>query len=456
MSEPRLRYASYHLHLVNLFTEPHRATPTFWEQAALVQALDQALDLLETDPVFRHLTVVGGSAVLEDYLRLRPEHFERLEAAVRRGALLINPFYTLPQPSAHTAEGLIRNLLRGTATAQVFGGAMPIALCLNTGFLDTYLPQVLRGFNIQAILTNAEPYSHPLQEQLWQGADGTQILWARIAKPHPLEESIANVRHRLAPHNLSGHLMLPYPWSAQGVARAGVASIRQALPQDIVLHSTPMAYAKAAQATINRENLPPYKGGYLFAEFFRGTQVFDGFWQLEGYLTECVEPLIAAAAIHGDSRLPKQPQRLVAQLWQPLFDQHAHYQHHQRQVDVAHLQSEQAAYLEMLKTLVGTLADSAPIRQAYLGEVVWADHDLFALKAAKLPDDPAREGLIVRGSLDSAESAWVTLTPCRRFAVCEVVSLAEVPSGGKLATESDGSFRFRAEPHHYYTFWLHD
>ncbi len=455
MSEPRLRYASYHLHVVNLFTEPHRINPTFWEQAALVQALDQALDLLETDPVFRHLTVVGGSAVLEDYLRLRPEHFECLEAAVRRGALLINPFYTLPQPSAHTAEGWIRNLLRGTATAQVFGGAMPIALCLNADFLDTYLPQVLRGFNIQAVLTNAA--FHAVQEQLWQGADGTQILWAGIPQPRSFEESAADARHALAPHSLSGHLMLPYQWSAQAAdaAHTWQASTLQILPQDIVLHSTPMAYAKAAQATINRENLPPYTGGYLFAEFFHDTQAFDGFWRLERCLTECVEPLIAAAALRGDSRLPKQPQRLVAQLWQPLFDQHAHYQHHHHH-RMAHLQSEQAAYLETLKALIGTLAESSPIRQSYLEDLVWADHNLFSLTAAKLPDDPTREGLIVRGSLDSAESAWVTLTPCRRFAVCEVVSLAEVPSGGKLATESDGAFRFRAEPHHSYTFWLHD
>ena len=453
MSKPRLRYASYHLHFVNLLTLPHRANPTFWEQAALVQALDQALDLLETDPTFRHLTVVGGSAVLEDYLRLRPEHFERLEAAVRRGALLINPFYVLPQPSAHTAEGMIRNLLRGTATAQVFGGAMPIALCLNAGSLDTYMPQVLRGFNLQAVLTNAN--FHAVQEQLWEGADGTQILWAGIPQPRSLEESAVNARHTLAPHSVSGHLLLPYVWSAQtaDAAHTWLASTLQALPQDIVLHSTPMAYAKAAQAAVNRENLPPYKDGYLFTEFFNGTQISSDFWRLERCLTECAEPLIAAAAIRGDSRLPKQPQRLIAQLWQRLFDQHADY--HQKS-DLERLQAEQAVYFEMLESLVGTLAESSPIRQSYISDLVRADHDLFALKAAKLPDDPTRKGLIVRGSLDSKDAVWVTLTPFRRFAVCEVVSLAEVPSGGQLALEEDGSFRFRAEPQHYYTFWLHD
>lgn len=453
MSEPRLRYASYHLHLVNLFTAPHRPNPTFWEQAALVQALDQALDLLETDPAFRHLTVVGGSAVLEDYLRLRPEHFERLEAAVRRGALLINPFYVLPQPSAHTAEGLIRNLLRGTATAQVFGGAMPITLCLKADFLDTYLPQVLRGFNIQAVLTNV--VFHDVSEQLWEGKDGTQILWAGVPQPHSFEESATNARHRLAPHSLSGHLMLPYQWSAQGAdaARTWFANATQALPHDILLHSTPIAYAKAAQTAVNRENNPPHTGGYLFTEFFHGTQGVDEFWQLERYLTECIEPLIAAVALSGDSRLPRQPQRLVAQLWQPLFDQHARY-HQTSESD--HLPLAPSAYLETLKTLIGTFADPSPNRQAYFEDLVRADHDLFAIRAAKLPDDPARGGLIVRGSLDSTDPAWVTLTAYQRFAVCEVVSLAEVPSGGKLAIESDGSFRFRAEPHHFYTFWLHD
>ena len=38
----------------------------------------------------------------------------------------------------------------------------------------------------------------------------------------------------------------------------------------------------------------------------------------------------------------------------------------------------------------------------------------------------------------------------------EVATLDEAPTGGKLATESNGAVRFKAAPHRILTFWFHD
>jgi hypothetical protein len=188
------RYASYHWHILSTLAQRHCAAPTFQAQCALVQAFDSALDLLEREPSFQQLTVAGGCAVLEDYLRLRPEHFERLETAVQRAALHINPFYALPEPSLHTPEGLVRNLLRGTACADVFGGAMPVALFLEAEMLPAWLPQVLRGFKLSAVLAHT-PSAQPL-EQLWQGDDGTRVPLAYV---HELcDQQCAGRRSRCA------------------------------------------------------------------------------------------------------------------------------------------------------------------------------------------------------------------------------------------------------------------
>ncbi|MCS6870369.1 MAG: hypothetical protein NZ571_02825 [Anaerolineae bacterium] len=448
MPTSRLRYASYHLHLVSLLAHRHSAKLTFRDQVALVQALDSALDLLESEPSFRALTILDGCGTLEDYLRLRPEHFERLEAVGRRGALQINPFYVLPELSVHTPEGVIRNLLRGTASAKVFGGAMPVALCLKTRHLPDWLPQVLRGFGIQAIL--ADWYDeHPL-EQNWQGDDGSQVLLTAVYPLMALEIAIENVFHRMASCCQSGHLLLFHLWSAQTAAswRMWLTRLKQQRPIDILLHSTPSAYLRAVQAARNQDYVAR-QGNLALADL--PSEAPDAFAQFERFLTQTVEPLIAFAALQASPRVPVQPQRLIAQLWQPLFDWTGQpFSEDARQA--------LEAQLSALKTDLAFLAErnGADLNLPQFERLVRSDDVRFALTTCKLPDDPSRSGMIVRGRLSASESAWITLTPFRRFAHCEVISMAEVPTGGNLTVEEDGAIIFRAEPQHLYTFWLHD
>ncbi len=88
--------------------------------------------------------------------------------------------------------------------------------------------------------------------------------------------------------------------------------------------------------------------------------------------------------------------------------------------------------------------------------LVRVSHSAFVISAVKLPEDPARGGLIVRGCNFSNEQAAVTLTPWRAFAYAEVVHLDKSETGGKLAVESNGPITFKASPHRVLTFWFHD
>jgi hypothetical protein len=437
------RYASYHWHILSTLAERHCAAPTFQAQCALVQALDSALDLLEGEPSFQHLTVAGGCAVLEDYLRLRPEHFERLETAVQRGKLHINPFYALPEPSLHTPEGLVRNLLRGTACADVFGGAMAVALFLDAQMLPEWLPQVLHGFKLSAVLTCA-PSAQPL-EQLWQGDDGTRLP---LAYMHSLsdQDALDAVRDVLALRCQSGHFLVPCRWSSQLSAeswRAWLTDFVRRHKRDIVLHSAPDAYTRAARLNDAAEIA---HGALALSERQARREIADVVAQLEQLIATVFEPLIVLAALHDQSVLPRQPQRLIEQLWQPLFACESatceDLQHYAQTV-----QQQAAQFAQDVGVRLETFS---------MDRVVRTDCALFALSACKLPADPTRSGVIVRGRLNAAQSAWLTLQPMQPFACCEVVSLAEVPSGGSLAAEPDGTFRFHAEPQHFYTFWLHN
>ncbi len=439
-----LRYASYHLHLVSALAHLRRAKPSLQEQIALVQALDSALELLESEATFQRFAVLGGCAALEDYLQLRPEHFERLEAAAQRGELWINPFYSPPQPALHSPEGIIRNLLRGTASARLFGGVASAALCSGADELPAWLPQVLRGFNLGALLVDWR--SLQPSEQAWRGDDGSQVLLLAAESLSASDAALEDAYQRRAPHCHSGHLMLLHRWaplSAQAW-RAWFANLQRARPMDILMHSAPETYLRAL-----RLQVPPLQQGAL-----RRTEPpqsdSDAFARLEGFLSQSFEPLMAFAALRGSPCLPRQPQRLIDQLWQPLFD----WEHE----PLEEAQAALAAHGRSLEAAADFLAQECGVDRAIapIERLVRADDARFQLSACKLPADPTRSGLIVRGKLNAPEGAWIALTPWRPFAHCEVVSLSETPTGGGLAVEADGSVHFRAEPQHFYTLWLHD
>lgn len=80
----------------------------------------------------------------------------------------------------------------------------------------------------------------------------------------------------------------------------------------------------------------------------------------------------------------------------------------------------------------------------------------FEVTTIKLPADPTRSGMIIRGSNRGDDPLMVTITPFKQFRTCAVVNLDEVPTGAKLPIQPDGSFTFKANGHRLLTFWLHD
>ena len=50
--------------------------------------------------------------------------------------------------------------------------------------------------------------------------------------------------------------------------------------------------------------------------------------------------------------------------------------------------------------------------------------------------------MIVRGFNTTGSDLWVTLAPWRAFAVAEVVTMDETPTGGKLPPDEQGAIRF--------------
>jgi len=65
-------------------------------RARLVRMMDALLDLLDSDPEYKHFAVDGQTVPLDDYLEIRPDRRGDIERLVRDGRLLIGPNYMLP------------------------------------------------------------------------------------------------------------------------------------------------------------------------------------------------------------------------------------------------------------------------------------------------------------------------------------------------------------------------
>lgn len=61
----------------------------------LVRMMDRLLELMEREEDYLFVTD-GQYMMVEDYLEVRPESRERVQALVRAGRLLVGPWYTQP------------------------------------------------------------------------------------------------------------------------------------------------------------------------------------------------------------------------------------------------------------------------------------------------------------------------------------------------------------------------
>ena len=115
--------------------------------------VDGVLDTLERDPSFTSFTLDGQAIVLEDYVEVRPENAERLEALLAAGRLEVGPSYVLPDEILVGGESLVRNLLLGRRVCRRFGVEPSGAGYLPDSFgHPAQLPQILAGFGIRTFL----------------------------------------------------------------------------------------------------------------------------------------------------------------------------------------------------------------------------------------------------------------------------------------------------------------
>src|SRR5512143_551202 len=121
-------------------------------RARLADAVDRVLELLEADAGY-HFLLDGQTVVIEDYLAVRPQRREELQAALRAGRLATGPWYVQPDSLLPSGEALVRNLLYGTRLAAEFGGhPSRIAYVPDSFGHPAQFPQLFAGFGLDTFV----------------------------------------------------------------------------------------------------------------------------------------------------------------------------------------------------------------------------------------------------------------------------------------------------------------
>ncbi len=205
-----MTHQSLSLHVVPHVRWQREGSQTFQQaRLALVGLLDDLLDqLAQADQT--SLLLDGQAILLEDYLAVRPYQWEPIRKLVREGRLEIGPWYVLTDPFLVSPEALVRNLLIGQQVCARLGRRMDVGYLPDTCGQIGQLPQILRGFGIEAVVLRDGVGEAPT-ELWWESPDGSRVLLIYLREGYAADlvaSSRSPAERELADWTASGVILL--------------------------------------------------------------------------------------------------------------------------------------------------------------------------------------------------------------------------------------------------------
>lgn len=385
-------------------------------RARLADLLDGLLPRLESEPEHPDFVLDGQSVALEDYLELRPEEGARVRRLVQEGRLRVGPFHVLPDEFLVSGEALVRNLELGIRTALSFGACEPLGYVPDSFGHVSQLPQILRGFGMEAFLFTRGLGEGPVATAYrWRGPDGSALLALQQVRSYshvgrlPTDPEEAADRLEAAVDELRPFLSVPVVLLCHGgdhhfpAPRLPeiVARLRGRGRYAVVRTGGFIDYARAA-ATAAGE-LPDLQGE------LRGGRLFPllaGMLSARGDLKRAnhscqlllerrVEPADAMAALLGGSHGGLR-RALLDRAWRLLLLNHPHDSIGGCSVDAVHLENRaRFQRVEQLGEEVRSRALEAQVRRLH------ASPDFVAVRALRIGNpSPFRRQEVVEVTLD--------------------------------------------------------
>ena len=145
----------------------------------LLNNIEEIMHELETNPDYPYYVLDGQTAILEDYLALKPQYEERIRKLVQQGKLIIGPWYSQTDEMVVGGESIVRNLLYGIKDCKPFGAPMDIGYLPDSFGQSGQMPMILNGFGITRSMFwrgTSERMGSSNTEFYWTSDDGSKVL----------------------------------------------------------------------------------------------------------------------------------------------------------------------------------------------------------------------------------------------------------------------------------------
>jgi alpha-mannosidase len=141
----------------------------------LVTVMDELLDLL--DGGYPHFHLDGQTALVDDYLAVRPEREDDIRRHARTGRVSVGPWLALVDEFLVSGETIVRSLEMGLARARELGGGDLVGYLPDQFGHVGQMPQLLRAAGIdRAVVWRGVPRSVERSAFWWESPDGSRVL----------------------------------------------------------------------------------------------------------------------------------------------------------------------------------------------------------------------------------------------------------------------------------------
>ncbi|WP_236896619.1 mannosylglycerate hydrolase [Clostridium beijerinckii] len=148
----------------------------------LMKDFKDVLDTLENNKNFKYFMIDAQASLLDDYLKWVPQDKERIKYLVKKGKLIIGPWYTQTDQLVISGESIVRNLYYGIERCKEFGDYMKVGYVPDSFGQSAQMPQIYSGFGIKDSLfwRGVSDDMIDSTEFNWKGSDGTVAFAVQI------------------------------------------------------------------------------------------------------------------------------------------------------------------------------------------------------------------------------------------------------------------------------------
>jgi len=146
----------------------------------LVEMMDTLVELL--DDGFPHFHLDGQTALIDDYLAVRPEREGDIRRLAAEGRISVGPWFTQMDEFLTSGESHVRNLERGLARNRDLGARHVVGYLPDQFGHIGQMPQILaHGGLDRAVVWRGVPRAVEKTAFWWESPDGTRVLTEYLA-----------------------------------------------------------------------------------------------------------------------------------------------------------------------------------------------------------------------------------------------------------------------------------